>query len=41
MALEGFWVFVFIVVASTFFIFIMTRGKDGATDGDDKGQILP
>ena len=38
--LEGFWIFIFIVVASTFFIFIMTRGHEEATQSDnDEGEI--
>ena len=40
MMLEGFWVFIFIVVVSTFFIFIMTRGNEKATNSDnDEGEI--
>lgn len=41
MGLEGFWVFVFIIVASILFILIMTGGKDDATDSDDEGEIAP
>lgn len=40
MALEGFWVFILIIVASTVFIFIMTRGNDDTTDSDDEGEII-
>lgn len=37
MALEGFWIFVFIVIATTLFIFIMTRGpKDEVNANDDE-----
>lgn len=40
MVLEGFWVFVFIVVASTLFIFIMTRGNEDGANSDEEGQII-
>ena len=40
MELEGFWVFVSIVVVSTAYIFLMTRPSgDDANSDDDRSEI--
>jgi hypothetical protein len=41
MELDGFWVFIFIIVASTIYIFLMTRRRSGKVETEDEnGEII-